>query len=167
MRTRKRSINWTNWRKTLTPDTTLFLELLERRITLLGALATALVAARADIASFDLNGLESRIADQEQLCGKIRSLDANIDQVQHHCAAQIGGSHTSAPLSPRPSNLRMRETMDRLHAAQVSVKRLNDAHQHLLRRSRRTVWALLNSYRTFAMTYSDPAAVCTSIGERT
>jgi hypothetical protein len=150
----------------LTPDTTLFLELLERRITLLGSLADALIAARADVASFDLDGLESRIAAQEHLCGEVRSLDANIDQVQRHRATQISASRESAQTASQPGDLRVRETLDRLRAAQVSVKRLNDAHQHLLRRSRRTVWALLNSYRTFAMTYSDPAAVRTSIGER-
>jgi hypothetical protein len=151
----------------VTTDTTRFLELLERRIALLGSLAAALVAARADAVSFDLDSLESRIADQQNLCGEIRSLDADIDQVQRHCAAQLGTSHDSTQVSTRSSGQRMQETLGRLRAAQASVKQLNDAHQNLLLRSRRTVGALLNSYRTFSMTYSDPACSSrTSIGER-
>ena len=151
----------------MTPDTTHFLELLERRIALLGSLAAALVAARTDVVAFDLDGLETRIADQEQLCGEIRSLDADIDQLQSQCATHFGSALNSTSAASQPHSLRMRETLGRLREAQVSVKQLNDAHQHLLRRSRRTVGALLNCYHTFAMTYSDPASGRVSIGERT
>jgi hypothetical protein len=42
---------------------------------------------------------------------------------------------------------------------------LNDEHQALLRRSRRTVSALLNSYHSFAMTYSNPSSQSASTGE--
>ena len=150
----------------MSADTTHFLELLERRIVLLGSLADALVAARSDVVSFDLDGLEARIADQEHLCGEIRSLDANIDRVQTRCATQLDASRDSTPTASDPETRRMQETLSRLRQAQVSVKQLNDAHQHLLRRSRRTVGALLNSYRSFAMTYSDPASTRVALGER-
>jgi hypothetical protein len=150
----------------VTTDTTRFLELLERRIALLGSLAAALIAARADAVCFDLDGLEHRIADQESLCGEIRSLDADIDQVQCRCAVRLGVSQASTQVVSN-GDKRMQETLDRLRAAQASVKKLNDAHQHLLVRSRRTAGALLNSYRTFSMTYSDPArSTRTYIGER-
>jgi hypothetical protein len=151
----------------VTTDTTRFLELLERRIALLGSLAAALIAARADAVGFDLDGLETRIADQENLCGEIRSLDADIDQVQCRCAVRLGVSQSSTQVVSKSGDTRMQETLDRLRAAQASVKQLNDAHQHLLVRSRRTAGALLNSYRTFSMTYSDPArSTRTYIGER-
>jgi hypothetical protein len=151
----------------VTTDTTRFLELLERRIALLGSLAAALIAARADAVSFDLDGLESRIADQANLCVEIRSLDADIDLVQSRCAARLGASPESGQVAPKSGDTFMQETLGRLRAAQVSVKKLNDAHQHLLVRSRRTAGALLNSYRTFSLTYSDPArSTRTYIGER-
>jgi hypothetical protein len=150
----------------VTADTNHFLDLLERRILLLDSLAAALTAARADVVAFDLDGLESRIADQEHLCADIRSLDASIDRVQNQCATQLGAAGQSAPATSPNDTIRMHNTLSRLREAQISVKHLNDAHQHLLRRSRRTVLALLNSYRTFALTYSDPASAQTAIGER-
>jgi hypothetical protein len=150
----------------VTPENTQFLELLDRRIGLLGSLAAALIAARTDVVGFDLTGLETRIADQEHLCRDIRSLDVNIDRVQRRCAAQLGAAPDSVGAASHPDSLRMRETLGRLREAQASVKRLNDVHQHLLRRSRLTVGALLNSYRTFAMTYSEPISSPTSIGGR-
>ncbi len=151
----------------MSSETSRFLELLEQRIELLGALAGALVAARTDVVSFDLDGLEARIAKQERLCVEIRSIDARIDEVQRQCATQLDAASRESPAEPaNDDRRRMRETLARLQEAQASVKRLNQAHQLLLRRSRRTVGALLNSYHSFAMTYSDPTSVRSSIGER-
>jgi hypothetical protein len=148
-------------------EATRYLELLEQRIVLLGSLSDALLASRTDVVSFDLDGLEARIADQDRLCGEIRSLDALIDQLQLQCAAHLSvGPDKFATDTPTPDNRRLHETLDRLHKAQVRVKQLNDAHQILLRRSRRTVGALLNSYHSFALTYSDPSSVRAPAGER-
>lgn len=158
---------------TTNADTTRFLELLEKRIGLLNTLAEALTAARADIVSFDIDGLETRIAAQERLCLDIRSLDGDLDRIQRQCAAhlkppssttgKLAGASVNSNLSPR-----LQETLHRLHDAQAKVKQLNDAHQALLRRSRRTIGALLNTYRTLApglgLTYSDPAARYISAG---
>jgi hypothetical protein len=66
---------------------------------------------------------------------------------------------------PNDDNRPLRATLDRLHTAQVRVKQQNEAHQVLLRRSRRTVSALLNSYHSFALTYSDPSSRRASAGE--
>jgi len=133
--------------------TTRYLDLLERRLVLLGSLASALAAARTDIVALDIPGLESRIADQEKLCAEIRSLDVQLDRVQNQCT-----THAIAPArASDPGSLRCCEVLARLAQAQATVKRLNDEHRALLRRSRRTVTALLNSYRSFAMTYADPA----------
>lgn len=151
----------------MTTDTTRFLELLEQRIALLGSLAESLVAVRSDVVSLDITGLESRISHQEHLCNDIRSLDAQLDRVQRQCATQLRipretllapGAHSGAQ--------RLQEILTRLHAAQSTVRQLNEAHQLLLRRSRRTVTALLHSMHSFAMIYSDPSAVREPAGER-
>ena len=150
----------------MSADTTRYLDLLEQRIVLLGSLADALVSAGASISAFDIDGLEARIATQQQLCAEISALDSQIDVVQRHCAEQVVSPSTNK-ISPAttPENSPMRQTLARLQAVQSSVKQLNEAHKILLRRSRRTVGALLNSYHTFAVTYADPAAPRAAIGE--
>jgi hypothetical protein len=87
--------------------------------------------------------------------------------MQQKCATHLNAS-SGAGISPAggPDGSPLGETLARLRAVQTTVKQLNDAHQVLLLRSRRTVGALLNSYHSFAMTYSDPASARTSIGER-
>jgi hypothetical protein len=140
-------------------ETQRYLELLDRRIALLGSIAEALTAARGDIVSLDVDGLEARISRQEILCGEVRSLDVELDRIQEHCTQQIRLPVTEEGRAIRnASALRLRETRDRLQLAQARVKQLNEAHQILLRRCRRTAGALLNSYATFATTYSDPFA---------
>jgi FlgN protein len=151
----------------MSAETTRYLELLEERLALLGSLAAALTAARTDIISLDITGLEARIAEQEKLCTKIRSLDSQLDRVQRQCITHMAPASVQIPASTTDSDvIRRRETLARLTQVQANVKQLNDEHQALLRRSRRTVSALLNSYRTFAMTYSNPSNILASAGER-
>lgn len=150
----------------MSAETTRYLELLEERLALLGSLATALGAARADIVSLDINGLEARIGEQERLCNEIRLLDTQLDRVQRQCTAHLGGVAGQMLASATDSEItRRRETLNRLARVQASVKQLNKEHQALLRRSRRTVSALLNSYRSFALTYSDPSHARSFVGE--
>ena len=145
-------------------DTHRYLDLLEQRISLLGALADALVSAQAGVVSFDMDGLEARIAGQQRLCSEISALDPELDRVQLQCAAQLKLSTALQAVAPSESS-RIPEALARLRVVQSRVQELNAAHQALLRRSRRTVAALLNSYHSFALTYADPAAPRTSIGE--
>lgn len=148
--------------ETVSTDTTRYLELLEQRIALLDSLSDAFLAARTDVVSLDLDGLEAGIADQNRLCGEIGSLDSHIVQ----CAAHLSAApDKSATETPDHDKRRLRESLDRLHQAEIRVKQLNDAHQILLRRSRRTVGALLNSYQSFALTYSDPSSARAPAGE--
>ena len=150
----------------MSAETTRYLELLEERLALLGSLAAALTAARTDIVSLDINGLEARISEQERLCMEIRSLDTQLDRVQRQCVTHIGAaSRPAAGQASDADSTRRRETLDRLTRVQASVKQLNDEHQALLRRSRRTVSALLNSYHSFALTYSNPSDPRASAGE--
>ncbi|HTT34027.1 MAG TPA: flagellar export chaperone FlgN [Methylomirabilota bacterium] len=147
----------------MNPDTQRYLELLEQRISLLGSLAESLSAASKGFASFDFDTIEASITQQEKLCAAIRSLGPELDRVQQHCKAQLSLAPQTGSDSGR---LRLRETIARLNEIQSTVKRLNEAHQLLLRRSRRTVGALLNSYHSFAMTYSNPSSASASAEER-
>jgi FlgN protein len=150
-------------------ETTRFLDLLEQRISLLGLLTEALNAARADVVQFDINGLEGRIRDQERLCIEIHSIDSRINVVQRQCATQLcahAGGDANGVATPDADSVRLRETMDRLNKVQMNVKQLNEQHRALLRRSRRTVSALLNSLQSFATTYSNPSATHVLAGER-
>ena len=150
----------------MSAETTRYLELLEERLALLGSLATALTAARLDIVSLDIDGLEARISEQDRLCAGIRSLDAQLDRVQLQCSAHLGLTSPQIREAPSdPAFIRRRETLDRLTRVQASVKQLNNEHQALLRRSRRTVNVLLNSYHSFAMTYSNPVDEHAIVGE--
>ncbi len=150
----------------MNPETSQFLELLEQRIALLGLLASSLVLARQGIVALDMDGLEQRIQEQQNLCAEICTVDEQIDRIQKACAARLAlPGNTSLTPALDASAARLQETLARLATVQLSVKRLNSEHQSLFsRRSRRTVGALLNSYHSFALTYSEPGAPQSSVG---
>lgn len=153
----------------MTEESKRFLELLESRLALLDSLAAALLAARTDLVSLDISGLESRIVEQERLCSRIQALDLQLNRLQRQGASKIPlSSATPASLVAVEESARARydQTLVRLAKAQAMVKKLNLEHQSLLRRSRRTVNALLNSYHSFALTYADPAEKRRVVGER-
>jgi len=135
-------------------QTSRYLELLELRITLLNSLSTTLTAARAAIVAFDIDALESQIADQQQLCREIRALDEQVERLEYQCAAhlRLRGGQTTAD-----SDAALEDALQRLHQAQANVKRLNDVHQNVLWRSQRTILALLHSLRTFEGSYQETA----------
>jgi flagellar FlgN protein len=142
-----------------------YLKLLEKRLELLGSLAKALTASRNDFVSMDLGAIERGIQEQEQFCAQIRSLDAEITRVQLGCAERTSQrpctdaiSWPGSPDSYASRDEQIRVTMGRVAAAQAELKRLNDAHQAMLRRSRRTVQVLLNLFNSYAPTYSAPAS---------
>ena len=143
-----------------------YLELLDRRIGLLGTLAESLAQVRRDIVCLDVNGLEARISQQEQLCRQVGALDGQLDKLQEQCATSLrasaekaGGDGDGDGLRGVASEVlaaRLTETRERMKSAQGRVKQLNATHQELLRRCRRTAGALLNMYGTFEATYADP-----------
>jgi len=140
-----------------------YLELLERRIELFNSLSATLLAARSAVAAFDIGGLESRIAQQQVLCAAIQKLMEQTERLQSQCTAHLrlhGGGETIAN-SPE-----LEATLQRLHQAQEAVKQLNDAHQALMKRSRRTVTALLNSLHTFEGNYRKAAIQQTARSEQ-
>ncbi len=131
-----------------------YLELLEKRITMLSSLSNALVAARSALVSFDIDGLEARITDQEHLCDGIRALDDEIEKIQYQCAAHL---RLRGDGLLEEDNVELTDALTRLHRAQSNVKELNDSHQAVLRRSKLTISALLNSIRVFEGSYQQAA----------
>lgn len=141
------------------------MELLDRRVGLLGTLAESLVQARKEIVSLDVNGLEARISQQEQLCRQVGMLDGQLDKLQEQCATSLrasaekaegkGGGHLERG-EREVLGARLTEARERMRSAQERVKQLNATHQELLRRCRRTAGALLNMYGAFEATYAEP-----------
>lgn len=129
-------------------------QLLEQRVELLHFLSASLLAARSAMVAFDIDDLESRIAQQQGLCLEIRKLDEQTQRVQHQCAVHppLHGSEKTIANSQE-----LDATLVRLHQAQAAVKQLNTAHQALLKRARRTVSALLNSLHAFEGDYRKAA----------
>lgn len=140
-----------------------YLEMLEQRIDLLNSLSATLLAARAAMAAFDIDGLESRIARQQMLCGEIQQLDEQTERLQYQCAAHLRMHGSEETVAGTPE---LEAALLRLHQAQASVKQLNSAHQALVKRSRRTVTALLNSLHTFEGNYRSAALQQTAGSER-
>jgi len=140
-------------------ETTRYLELLELRITLLDSLSKTLAAARSAIVSFDIDALESQVAQQQQLCREIRALDEQVERLEYQCAAhlRLRGGHAADD-----SDTELDDALDRLHQAQANARSLNDVHQAILRRSQRTILALLHSLRTFEGTYQETALLQTA-----
>ena len=135
--------------------------LLERRLSLLDALTKTLAESRADFIALDLEAIRGRIREQEQFCGQIRALDQDISQAQVQCARLAGVPSASAEIRwPAPPGTepalaeKIHETMRRVAAAQGKLQQLNNAHQAMLRRSRRTVHVLLNLFQSHAPTYA-------------
>jgi uncharacterized membrane protein YccC len=136
-------------------ESTTYIELLEQRINLFNSLSASLLAARSAMVSVDIEGLESRISQQREICTNIQKLDDQIERLQYQCAAHL---RLHGGVEPLADTSELEEVLYRLHQAQAQVKELNAAHQALLKRSRRTVTALLNSLHTFEGTYKEAAA---------
>lgn len=157
----------------MTPESTRYLKLLERRLELLGLLAQTLAQSRHDFIAMNLSGIERRVAEQEQLCAQIRSLDAEIARMQSRCAENAGSRPAAGTLALPGSpdgdvqqDDRIRAMLGRVGLAQAELKKINDAHQAMLRRSKRTVQILLNLFSSFAPTYSAPVPSRATYEER-
>jgi hypothetical protein len=135
-----------------------YLALLERRLHLLHALARQFVECRGDFIAMNLDGMHGHTAEQESLCGQIRSLQPAIDRLQLACAQQLDLGRPDAVNHPEDAVWveRVREAKRELDKAQVEVGRLNQIHAAYLRRSRRTVNMLMNFYQNYALTYTQP-----------
>src|SRR5579871_5775190 len=136
------SIKSTNEPETQT-ESKRYLALLEKRLSLLDTLSSTLTAARADFIALDLDSIHTGLREQERLCTQIRALDSDISRAQLRCAILVGQparpNEISWPMAPADAEdavaSRIHNTMIRLATAQAQLKRVNDTHQSLLRRS--------------------------------
>lgn len=153
--------NSTNELDALRSESERYLTLLEKRLSLLEFLSSELRFAQADFVGMDLDAIHARLREQERFCARIRSLDSDITQAQVRCAKLAGLPPVtneifwpaSAQLNSSLAN-RIRESMRRVASAQEQLKRVNEAHQCLLRKSRRNVQALVNLFQSYAPGYS-------------
>ncbi|HTW23277.1 MAG TPA: flagellar export chaperone FlgN [Candidatus Baltobacteraceae bacterium] len=108
--------------------------LLGERLRLLDSLAVELRACSEAMVALDLDGMQRRVAQQEQVCQQIRSVDREIDCLQRQWSVEERGELLPA----------VKDILGRISSAQSEVRRLNSAHAALLRRSRRTLRAMMN-----------------------
>ena len=158
-------INSTNELEPVRSESERYLALLEKRLSLLESLSTTLRAARADFVALDLDAIHAGLREQERFCTQIRALDGDITQAQVRCAklaglpASTNEIHWPAAAQVNPAlACRIQETLRRVASAQAQLKRVNDAHQCLLRRSRRNVQALVNLFQGYAPGYAVEAS---------
>jgi hypothetical protein len=135
-----------------------YLALLEQRLSLLRALAQQLVGCRKEFVAMDLDGMYSRIGEQEELCRQIQLLHPAIDSLQRTCARHLDVARLDAARQPEDAAWaeRLRGVMRELGEAQAEVGRLNQIHAAFLRRSRRTITMLMNFLGNYAVTYGPP-----------
>ncbi len=118
----------------MTDDPSTICDLLSERLKLLDSLAVELRACSNAMVALDLDGIHHRVAQQEQICGQIRSVDREIEFLQQRWSA--AEREQAVPAA--------KDLLTRISSAQTEVRRLNTAHSALLRRSRRTLRAMMN-----------------------
>jgi hypothetical protein len=135
-----------------------YLALLEQRLSLLRALAQQLVGCRKEFVAMDLDGMYSRIGEQEELCRQIQLLHPAIESLQRTCARHLDVARLDAARQPEDAAWaeRLRGVMRELGEAQAEVGRLNQIHAAFLRRSRRTITMLMNLLGNYAVSYGPP-----------
>ncbi len=121
-----------------------FIELLERRLTLLGELAGELRSSTEALVGLDIDAMHQKVGEQERLCNELRSLDRGLDDLQRKCSAGLEPGDDSSLL------------LERMAQAQGEVRTLNRRHAALVRRSQRTLEAMMNFLHSASPTYADP-----------
>lgn len=157
----------------MTPESTQYLKLLERRLNLLRSLTESLTASRKDFIAMDLAAIERRNAEQEQLCSRVRNVDAELSALQAHLAQKAGVKLLGGVISWLGSADGDKKQDDRIYAAleavsreQNDLKSVNDAHKAMLAGSSRMTQLLHNFYTSFAPTYSLPRHSANTFEER-
>lgn len=145
-----------------------YLALLEKRLSLLESLSSTIRSAQDDFVAMDLDAIHARLREQERFCARILSLDGDITQAQIRCAKLVGlppvTNEIFWPARTQENSsltIKIRETLRRVASAQERLKRVNQAHQSLLRKSRRNVQALVNLFQSYAPGYSVEATTRT------
>lgn len=133
-------------------DTSSISALLGERLRLLDSLAVELRACSEAMVTLDLDGIHRRVSQQEQVCQEIRSVDREIELLQRQWSADERGQVLPG----------VKDLLGRISSAQLEVRRLNSSHAALLRRSRRTLRAMMNFVNFYGGRYeSNPDDVAT------
>lgn len=127
-------------------------ELVEREIALLNALSEALLAARTAIVSCKLGDLQETINEQKRLCGMMVSNTSEIRR--NYPLAAVNRQNEALACGLR----------QKWQQARLKLQQLNKEHIALLHRSRRTVNAVLNGFRSFEGDYATAALQQTAKG---
>ena len=141
------------------PEIDQYVELLDQRVLALRQLARQFIDCRPAFVAMNLDGIYRHVAEQEELCRRIRSIDAAL-----RAAAEIRRKRPAGPAlavasgqGPRfESAARLGQLKHELDEAQAEVRQLNRAHAAMLRRSGRTLAMLTNFLGNYAMTYGPP-----------
>jgi hypothetical protein len=140
-----------------------YLLLLERRLATLRLLAADLDESRSAYVTLDLRAMHQHTSHQENLCTEIRTLDAELHELQGKLTGLAAGELPSGlggleaqfdPNSARQLHL----LLGGLKAIQADVRRLSRVHSELLRRSRRSVNVLLNFLAHYSGAYPFPVS---------
>jgi hypothetical protein len=142
-----------------------YLELVERRVSLLRALVRAETEWRRAFIGLDMQNAERCAADEEQLCANIRTIDSDIATLQANQSKRSGaGSNASEFSWPKTPDVdsrvhqSIRAALGQMMELHLDLKRANETRQAILRRSRYTVSALRNLFNSYASTYGAPVA---------
>jgi hypothetical protein len=139
-----------------------YLHLIEKRLALVRDLRDVLLKSRDAIVAMNLEETDRRTSEQERLCAQIRATDANLAAAQSARAQQSGRakqfglSWLSSQADDPAILVKIRESMGALGELQIEVRKINAVNRSLIRRSSRTLNALVNFVNRFAPTYSDP-----------
>jgi hypothetical protein len=136
--------------------------LLERRLGTLRLVAEGLRDSREAFAELKLDAIHQHVAQQESFLRDFHFLDAQLDALGKKLAADSGVPADARGLSALEDRLdpasaqRLRLLLGSLRTIQADVRRLNQVHAALLRRSRRTIDILMNVVGNRTGTYQPP-----------
>lgn len=132
-----------------------YLELLEQRVALLGALGREFVDCRPAFVAMDLDRIYGHIGAQEELCRRIRSADSAMVALAGLAARRL--VQPVRPPADDPATERFRGALAKLREAEKEVRQLARIHAAYLRRCRRTIDLFSNFIRSHGLTYTQPA----------
>ena len=139
----------------------------------LRSLIESLTRSRQDFISMDLAAIERRNAEQEQLCARVRAVDADLSTLQSHLAQKAGVKLLGGVISwfgsadgDRKQDERIYALLEEISRAQSDLKTVNEAHKVMLSGSSRMTQLLHNFYTSFAPTYSLPRHLTNTFEER-
>ena len=140
-----------------------YLDLLERRHSVLTLLVEGLRDSRGAFIGLNLDAIQQHTAEQGDLCTEVRFLDEEMKDVkgklavEYHLDERTVGSESLAKQLDPDTARRLRLLLQGLESIQAEVRRLNRVQAELLRRSRRSIHVLMNVVANCQGTYQPPS----------